>query len=517
MLTTATPRFIPATGLLSRLSSTSGNTFPLHSPVDGSLIAEVPICQADDVTAAAQRARTAAKQWAATPLRSRCKIMLAFGELLLANRDQLLDIMQTETGKARVSAFEELADAAMTARYYAHSANSHLRERRRQGAIPFLTSTRERFVPKGVVGIIAPWNYPLTLAVSDAIPALLAGNGVVLKPDSQTPLTALAAVDLLVEAGVPADLFGVVTGPGRDIGQPLIDAVDYMMFTGSTATGRVIGAACGERLIGYSAELGGKNPMIVAADANLDRVVEGFVWAAFANSGQLCISVERLYIHDAVYDELVPRLVERVNRIRLGNGYDWSVEMGSLVSADQLAKVRAHIDDAVAKGATILAGGRHRDDIGPFVHEPTLLAGVTDDMLCARAETFGPVVAIYRVSDDEEAIQLANDSEYGLNASVWASPARGKAIARRLRTGTVNINEGYAAAWASHDAPMGGMGISGLGRRHGREGIRKFTESQTISVQRLIQIAPQPQFSLEQWADVMTAGVRLMRQLPFFK
>ena len=488
-----------------------------YSPFDGRLVGDVPTCTADDVDEAVRRARAGQIAWAAVPLAERCAVMLRFHDLLLRRQAEVLDVTQIETGKARINAFEELADAAVTARYYAHSAPRHLAVSRRQGALPGLTRTREHQHPKGVVGVISPWNYPLTLAVSDAIPALLAGNAVVLKPDAQTPFTALVAVDLLFEAGLPRDVFQVITGDGPTLGPPLIDRVDYLMFTGSTATGRVVAEQCGRRLIGFSAELGGKNPMLVLAGCDLPRTVEGAVRACFSNSGQLCISVERMYVEDAVYDEFVPALVERVRAMRLGAGLDWDAEMGSLVSAAQLETVTRHVDDAVAKGAQVLTGGRARLDLGPLFYEPTVLAGVTEDMVLARDETFGPVVAVQRVRDADEAVERANDSCYGLNASIWASPVDGERIARRIRAGTVNVNEGYAATWGSHDAPMGGMRDSGIGRRHGREGILKYCEAQTIAVQRLLPIGPLPGMAHERYARVMTYGMRALRRTPWVK
>jgi succinate-semialdehyde dehydrogenase/glutarate-semialdehyde dehydrogenase len=320
-------------------------------------------------------------------------------------------------------------------------------------------------------------------------------------------------VHLLREAGLPDDVFGVVTGPGTLLGPAMIDAVDYLMFTGSTATGRTVAARCAQRLIGFSAELGGKNPMLVLDDADVERAVEGAVNACFSNSGQLCISIERIYVAATVYDEFVAALAERVAAMRVGPGHGWEVEMGSLVSEAQLATVTAHVTDAVDKGAIVLAGGHPRPDLGPLFFEPTLLTGVTEDMTLARSETFGPVVAVYRVADDDEAVERANDTTYGLNASVW-SRSRGASVGRRLRAGTVNVNEGYAAAWASHDAPMGGMGDSGVGRRHGREGIHKYTEAQTLAVQRLIPVGPSPMLSGESYARVMTVAARVMRRLP---
>ncbi|NTW39512.1 MAG: aldehyde dehydrogenase family protein, partial [Cellulomonadaceae bacterium] len=330
-----------------------------------------------------------------------------------------------------------------------------------------------------------------------------------------TPLLALALAHLLDEAGLPRDLFSVVPGRGTVLGTPLIDAVDHVVFTGSTATGRLVAEQCGRRLIECTAELGGKNPMIVLADADLGRAAEGAVWACFSNAGQLCESIERLYVEDAVYDEFVAALVERVRAIRLGVGLDWTLEVGSLISSTQLENVDRHVRDAVDRGARVLTGGRARPDLGPLVYEPTLLEGVDEPMELARAETFGPVVALYRVRDEDDAVTRANDTAYGLNASVWSTPSHGARVAARILAGTVNVNEGYAATWASHDAPLGGMKASGMGRRHGREGIVKYTEAQTIAVQRLLPLSPHPAFAQEDWARWMTRATALLRRLPF--
>jgi succinate-semialdehyde dehydrogenase / glutarate-semialdehyde dehydrogenase len=289
------------------------------------------------------------------------------------------------------------------------------------------------------------------------------------------------------------------------------------MFTGSTATGRLVAEQCGRRLIGFSAELGGKNPMVVLADADLRRTVDGATRACFSNTGQLCISVERLYVEDAIYDRFVPRFVERTKGLRLAAGLHWDAEVGSLVSRKQLDVVSRHVDDAVAKGARVLAGGRARPDLGPLFYEPTILEGVTGDMALDREETFGPVVAVHRVRDADEAVERANDSPYGLNASVWGSAGRAAEVAGRIRSGTVNVNEGYAAAWASHDAPMGGMGDSGVGRRHGREGIIKYTEPQTVAVQRLLPVGPVRGVPQGTYATVLTAGLRVLRRTPFVR
>ena len=483
----------------------------VRSPLDHAVIGTVPIATPEDVDRVVSTARTAQKSWARTPLSSRCRVASRFRDLVLDEAEGLLELIHIENGKSRINAFEELLDTALTTAYYSRTAPRHLADHRRRGAIPLLTSTYETRQPKGVVGIISPWNYPLTLAVSDAIPALLAGNAVVLKPDSATPFTALAALSLLIRAGLPHNVMQIVTGPGSQLGTPLIDAVDYMMFTGSGATGRSVAAQCGERLVGSSMELGGKNPLLVLADADLERTVEGAVQACFSTTGQLCVSIERIYVHHNLYDAFCGRFAERVKKLRLGTGNNWEVDLGPLASQAQLDKVSRHVDDAVSHGAAVVAGGKARPDLGPLFYEPTVLTGVTEDMVCHREETFGPVVSVYEVQSDAEAIEQANDTPYGLNASVWSrSIPHAKAVARGLRAGTVNINEGYAASWGSHDAPMGGMGISGLGRRHGRDGIVKYTEPQTIAAQRLLLIGPPPGVTRRTYSRVMTMAGRLL-------
>lgn len=493
----------------------AGSTTQEHfSPLDSSLIAELPACTSEDVADAFLAARAAQKEWASTPLSRRRPVIRALHDLVLDRRDDLLDVVQSETGKSRASAFDEIADVALTARYYANSAKRHLAPTRRQGALPLITSAQEHYWPKGVVGMITPWNYPLTLPISDALPALLAGNAIVLKPDAQTPLSALAGIALLEEAGLPPGLFQVVLGGGEDVGGAIIDNADFIMFTGSTATGKLVAEKCAARMIGFSAELGGKNPMIVLDDAPVQRAVHGAIEASFSNAGQLCVSIERLYVHDAIYDTFVPAFVQAVKALRLGTGLDFSYEVGSLISQDQLTKVTGHVEDAVGQGATVLAGGSPRPDIGPFVFEPTVLENVTEDMLLCRAETFGPVVAIYRVATEEEAVAWANNSRYGLNASVWGSTKRAQALARRIEAGSVNVNEGFTASWISTDAPIGGVKESGVGRRHGREGIIKYTNIQTVATQRGMNIAAPRGMSAETFTSAMVKGLKLMKYLP---
>ncbi len=488
---------------------------PVFAPFTGEQIEEVPACTAEDVQEALKRARKAQVHWRKVPHRERRAIMLRFHERVLDCQATILDLAQIESGKARRHAFEEALDVVITTRYYAFRAEGYMHPRRRKGAFPLLTVTRQFFHPVGVVGLIAPWNYPVTLAVSDAIPALLAGNAVILKPAEQTPFTALYMLELLLEAGLPEDVFQVVTGYGPELGPPLIEGVNFIGFTGSTEVGRIVARQAGERLIHASLELGGKNPAIVLNDADVPRTVEGMIRGSFTNAGQLCISFERVYIQRGIFEHFVNEFLERIRQMKIGPGFDWDIEMGSMISEEQVERVDAYVQDAVSKGATLLAGGRRRPDLGPWFYEPTVLMGIREDMRLCREEVFGPVAALYRFDDVEEAIQAANDSEYGLNASIWTRNRRlAWELAPRIECGTVNINEAYAAAWGSLDAPMGGMKASGLGRRHGSEGFYKYTESQTVAEQRLVPIAPFGGISAEHFAQATTFAMRLLRYIP---
>ena len=506
------PEYVAA--LTRRVLSTTGRTVPVASPLGGQPLAHVPQSSADDVAEAYVRARRAQAAWARTPLDERAAMLLRLHDLVLDRQEEIIDLIVLESGKARKHAFDEPLHIALTARYYGRTAHQHLDTERKLGVVPGLTRVEVNRVPKGVVGIISPWNYPFTMALCDGLPALLAGNAVVAKPDAQTMLSALLGAQLLEEAGFPRDLWQVVAGPGRELGTPIIDGADYICFTGSTATGRLIAGQCAERLIGCSLELGGKNPILVLRDADLEKAAEGAVRAAFSNAGQLCVSMERMFVADQVYDRFVERFVARTEAMTLGASLEWGVDMGSLVSQAQLDTVQAHVDDAVAKGARVLAGGRARPDLGPYCFEPTILEGVTPDMTCFGDETFGPVISLYRFHDEADAVDRANAGQYGLNASIYTQDGtRGRALARQVKCGTVNINEAFGATFASIDSPMGGMRESGMGRRQGSEGIHRYTESQSVATQRLVRFAPMLGMTDERYAKVMTAQLRLMKKL----
>lgn len=487
-----------------------------HTPFTGEKLADLPESTPEDVRTAFEAARAAQAVWEKTPVRQRAAVLLRFHDLVLERQAEVLDLIQLETGKARLHAHEEVQAVAVAARHYGRKAPAYLRPKRHTGAVPTLTKVTELRHPRGVVGQIAPWNYPLELSVGDALPAFVAGNAVVMKPDTETCLTALWARDLLIEAGLPEGVFQVVLGEGPVVGPEVVRHADYVSFTGSTRTGREVAQGAAARLVGVSLELGGKNAMLVLDDADIEKAAAGAVRACFSSAGQLCISIERLYVHESVADAFLERFAARTKAMRLGNSLAYGADMGSLVGERQLKTVERHVEEAVAKGAKLIAGGRARPDIGPYFFEPTILDGVEDSMAVCEEETFGPVVSVYRFKSDDEVIERANATPYGLNSSVWTkSAARGRDVAARLRTGTVNVNEGYAPAYGSVQSPMGGMKDSGLGRRHGSEGILKYTEAQTVAQQRLLPMAPSLGMTDEGYARFMSTSLRLMKAFRF--
>jgi succinate-semialdehyde dehydrogenase / glutarate-semialdehyde dehydrogenase len=484
------------------------------SPFPGVTIESVPESSKQDVALAVAKARKAQTAWANTEVSNRVKILDRFHKLLIENQDELLTTIQAETGKSRFHAADEILGLAMITAHYAKIGKRALAPKRRAGALPIFTKTYVLSQPKGVIGIISPWNYPLVLSICDALPAILAGNTVVVRPDSQTPWSAIRGLNLLRRAGLPEGVMTIVTGDGNTTGTALIDEVDYVCFTGSTNTGKIVAAQAGARLIGASLELGGKNPMIVCADAKLETFLEVAVRGCFTSAGQLCVSIERMYIHESIYEKFLSAFVEKVNELQLGAQLGWGYDVGSLVTDALVNRVSDAVSTAVAQGAKVETGGKLRTDIGPNVYEPTVLTGVTKDMKISTEEVFGPCVYVQPFSSTEEAIALANDSIYGLSASVITSNARnGRQIAEQLRSGSVNINEGFAAAYGSVAAPMGGMGQSGLGRRHGIEGLLRFTQPQTIARQRWISISPKFGFDEEQWTKLLSKSLLILKRL----
>ncbi len=496
--------------LADLVTASSGEAATTTHVFTGGPLAELPVSTVADVNQTVSTARDAQRKWAATPVRDRVRVIRRLVELIHDEREQISDLIQAETGKSRLHAFLEQLDPLLVGGYYTRKAAKLLKPRRRAGTFPGVATATEIHVPKGVVGIIAPWNFPFALALNDTIGALLAGNAVVLKPDTQTALSALYGTELAHRAGVPKELFSVVVGDGPVIGPAVVEAVDYVGFTGSSRTGQDVAQRAGARLVGCSLELGGKNPMLVLDDADLDRAVASAVTGVFTNAGQICVGIERIYVQRPVYREFLRRFVAAVEALKLGASYtDLELDLGSLTSAQQLQRVSGHVADARAKGATVEVGGEPLPDLGPYFFAPTVLTGVTPEMACHAEETFGPVVAVYPVDTEAEGIAAANDTAYGLNASVFTrSVRRGGRVGAALRAGTVNINDGFGTAYGSIDAPMGGMGRSGLGRRHGAEGLLKYTDAQTVARLRFPVSDPQPGQPRDQYVKATAGAIR---------
>lgn len=460
------------------------NTFTastIKHPVSGAELPSIPEHSTDDVATAVERARAAQPAWEALGFRGRERIMRRVEKLLHDEREQIVDVIQRESGKSRRDAVNEVFTLAGTIRRYRVTGRRALRTRRDRPPLPLITSAQTRWVPRGVIGFITPWNFPLLLGCGDSVPALLAGNTVVSKPSELTPHSAVRYAQLLHDAGVPDDVYTLVHGPGSTIGADLIPRVDYVGFTGSEATGRIVGAAAGALLVPCSLELGGKNAMIIAQGANINNVVTGLIPGAFVNAGQTCISIERVLVDSHIHDEFLAELTRRVNELTLGYSEQYSADIGSLISAEHADSVRQAIESAVQRGGRICANGKAHDSGNEHFCAPTVLVGVPDDDPLNTAEVFGPIITVAPFHTLDEAVQRANESGYGLHASVWAGSRRaGRRIARRLRTGTVTINA-TLMIYNAYGTPMGGVAGSGYGRRHGPEGIRRFTREQGIA------------------------------------
>ena len=454
----------------------------VNSPADGSFIGEVPVCSRADVEAAVARAREAQKHWAALSFRQRGVMLKRFRDALLDMKEEIALTVCGETGKPEAEVYSvELFYVCDAIGFWSKQAQRYLADRAEH---PHLLKTKKAYStykPRGVIGIIAPWNYPFELTIGEAIPALMAGNAVVIKPSEVTPLSAVLGCGIAEDSGLPPGLLSAVAGYGQT-GSDLIDLVDMVAFTGSVATGRKIAVKCAEQLKPCTMELGGKDPMIVCRDADLERAANAAVWGSVTNAGQVCMSVERIYVDERIYEPFVSKVVVKARQVRQGLP-DENPDVGSMTFPPQLAKVESHLRDAVAKGARILAGGNRPDRPGLWI-EPTVVVDVDHTMDLMTDETFGPVVAIQKVRDEAEAVRLANDSRYGLSASVWSKDKAGAInIARRIEAGAVCVND-HMIHMMIPEVPMGGTKESGMGRRHGREGIRKYCEQQTIVVDR---------------------------------
>jgi succinate-semialdehyde dehydrogenase/glutarate-semialdehyde dehydrogenase len=466
-------------------ASTPGRIVSIN-PGNGAVLGEVADQGPDEVRAAVARARAAQVAWATHSVAERAAKVRRFAEVLMARAEEVIDLIVREGGKTRVEALgTEVVLVADLVRYFAKHAPTMLAPEPVPLHLLKHRASYLHFVPRGVVGVIAPWNFPFSIPMGEVMMALIAGNGVVLKPSEITPLIGLKAKELYDAAGLPPGLFEVVTGRGG-AGAALIDAgIDYCVFTGSVATGKKVAAACGERLIPCTLELGGKAPAVVCADADLDRAAQAIVWGGFANSGQVCASVERVYAVDAIHDALLSRILGHARGLRQGDASTGAeLDVGAMAWDRQVATVEALVAAAVADGAKVECGGARSPGPGQFF-QPTVLSHVRQDMDVMRKEIFGPVIPIMRVADEDEAVRLANDSHLGLLAYVFtADRERGKRLAERIEAGTVLVND-VLATYACPETPWGGIKQSGIGRTHSMIGLRELCQTRHVNYDRV--------------------------------
>jgi len=467
--------------------TTDYREIPVENPATGEVIRTVPNLGADEVAELARNGRAAQPGWAALGFDGRARVLRRCQKWILDHRVEVAATVVAETGKTWEDAVvTELGYTAGAFGYWAKHAPGYLADERVRSSNPFVLGKRlvVRYKPLGLVGVIGPWNFPLINSFGDCIPALAAGNSVILKPSEITPLTSLVMADMLRKCGAPEHVYQVATGDG-ETGAALTDVVDYLMFTGSTATGRKVMARAAQTLTAVGLELGGKDPMIVLRDADLDRAANAATYYALNNAGQVCISIERVYVEAPVHDAFVAKVAERVGRLRQGRSTrPGEADVGAIIFPPQLDLIEEHVRDAVAKGARVVAGGHARRGRGRYF-EPTVLVDVDHSMKVMTEETFGPTLPIMKVADADQAVRLANDSPYGLSASVWTrDAARGEALARRIEAGAVCVNDAQLNYFAL-EVPMGGWKASGLGSRHAAGGIRKYCAQQTILTTRL--------------------------------
>jgi len=448
-----------------------------RNPATGETLREFEGVSAAEVCAAVERARAAQPAWAELGLRARTAILQQFQRLLYEKKEEIAHAIMRENGKPQVEALlTEVLVVLDAARFLIENAHAVLKPEPVPHGNLIMKTKSARLVrePYGVIGIISPWNYPFATPATEGLAALVAGNAVIIKPSEFTPLAALELASLLHEAGIPRDILQVVVGDGS-AGAALVDAsIDKIIFTGSVRTGKRVAEAAAKRLLPTLLELGGKDPMLVFEDADLDVATSAAVWGAFMNAGQTCLSVERCYVHCSLYEKFLAAVAEKTGKLRVGNGMGAETDIGPMIHEQQLRVVEAHVADALARGARLVCGGRRLPELGPNFYAPTVLADVTHEMLITREETFGPVLPVMPFDSDDEAVRLANDSEFGLAASVWTSNRRrGEALARRIEAGTVMVND-VISCFGISEAPHGGVKSSGLGRAHGRLGLEEM-------------------------------------------